>query len=113
MNVNFLTHDGKPVFVVIPYNEYRELLLKAGEVSKHEDNLTIPQEVVDLKYDTKCTLIRAWRLYLDKTQLEVATELGISQGAYSQIENNIKCRRNTLVKLAKVFGVETGQLTLR
>ena len=59
--------DGKPAFVVIPYDEYKK--------SRAEG--TIPHEVVSATVDG-ATPVRAWREYLRLTQAEVAERLGIA-----------------------------------
>ncbi|WP_420883223.1 helix-turn-helix domain-containing protein [Victivallis vadensis] len=56
--------------------------------------------------------MKAWRVYLKKTQKEVAEALGITQGAYSQIENAESNQKGTLEKVGRVLGLEVGQLTL-
>ena len=74
--------------------------------------MTFPQAVIDYKYDNNCSFIKAWRVYLKKTQKEVAASLGITQGAYSQIENAESNQKSTLEKVSKALGLEIGQLTL-
>ncbi|WP_397452667.1 helix-turn-helix domain-containing protein [Pseudomonas sp. NA-150] len=94
--------DGKPAFVVIPYEDY---LLQHGG-----DDL-IPHEVVSLMVEG-ATPIRAWREYLDLTQEEVARRLGISQPAYAQQETVAKPRKVTREKIAIAFGIRAEQLEL-
>ena len=110
MNVQIITQNNKPAFAVIPYSEYEELLSRVQQ--KINDDLLIPQEIIDYKYDNNCSLVKAWRVYLGKTQKEVAEGLGITQGAYSQIEKTENNQKATLKKIAKIFDVEVEQLTL-
>jgi DNA-binding XRE family transcriptional regulator len=94
--------DGKPAFVVIPYQDY---------VSKHGANDLIPHEVVSLIVDGS-TPIRAWREYLDLTQEEIAGRLGISQPAYAQQESVARPRKVTREKIARAFGIPPEQLDI-
>ncbi len=94
--------DGKPAFVVIPYEEY---------LSQHGGNNLIPHEVVSLMVDG-ATPIRAWREHLHLTQDEVARRLGISQPAYAQQETVAKPRKATREKIAMAFGIRADQLEI-
>jgi len=58
------------------------------------------------------SLIKAWRIYRGKTQSEVATALGITQSAFSQIEKNSHNQGGTLRRIAAVLDVKSEQLTL-
>lgn len=111
MNVQIITQNNRPAFAVIPFEQY-EALLKKAEIKAEDDNLKFPQEVVDLKYDKNYSFVKAWRIYLKKTQREVADALGMTQGAYSQIENSESNKKSTLEKIAAVFDLKVGQLTL-
>lgn len=93
--------DGKPAFVVIPYDEYRKSL--------NEERGTIPHEVVSATVDG-ATPVRAWREYLKLTQAEVATRLGISQPSYAKQENSDSLRRSTIEKIAAALGITVEQL---
>ncbi|HPY90371.1 MAG TPA: helix-turn-helix transcriptional regulator [Lentisphaeria bacterium] len=112
MNVQVIMQDGRPAFAVMPFAQYEQLLKKAEMTENQADKLTFPQEVIDYKYDNNCSFIKAWRVYLKKTQKEVAASLGITQGAYSQIENAESNQKSTLEKVSKALGLEIGQLTL-
>jgi len=94
--------DGKPAFVVIPYEEY---------VSQCGASDLIPHEVVSLIVDG-ATPIRAWREYLDLTQDDVAKRLGITQPAFAQQESVAKPRKITREKIAKAFGIRADQLDI-
>ena len=103
-NHHIIEHKGKPVAVVVPYDEY---LVKFN----HEP--TIPDEVVRKVIVENFSLIRAWREYKGYTQEEIAERMGISQPAYQQIEGKTaKPRSVTLQKLANAFGIKEEQLYL-
>src|SRR5690606_36696271 len=103
INVQII-HDaeGKPSFVVIPYEEY-------VAQQNRTDEALIPHEVISRCVDGY-TPARAWREYLKLTQAEIAERLGISQSAYAQQEKNIRPRKRTLKRLAAALGVSVSQL---
>ncbi len=110
MSVQIIVHNNVPAFAVIPYDEYMKLLKAAPKNAT--DDLLIPNEVVGMMIEQKCSLIKAWRTHLGKTQKEVAEALGIGQSAFAQIEKSKSNQRTTLEKVAKVFGIEPEQLSL-
>ena len=102
-NVQFIEQGGRPVFVVIPYEEYLKLL--------PPEKVTIPHEVVGLVVKKDMNLVKAWRTYLGMTQAEVAKKAGMSQAALSQMEKSEnKLRNATLEKLADTMGLSAEQL---
>jgi len=102
-NVQFIEQSGKPVFVVIPYEEYLKLL--------QPEEVTIPHEVVGLVVKKGMNLVKAWRTYLGITQAEVAKKAGISQAALSQMEKSEnELRTATLEKLAAAMRISVEQL---
>ena len=103
--INFQTilgEDGKPAFVVVPYNEFRRM---TGGFTPG----TIPHVVVSAVVDGATSLV-AWREYLRLTQAEVATRMGVSQAAYAQMEASKRPRKATLVNIAAALGLELDQL---
>jgi DNA-binding XRE family transcriptional regulator len=109
MNVHIdhqiIHHNGTPMFVIVPYDQYQALLESSG---LHD---TIPHEVVKKSLVEGLGLIRAWREYLGLTQKEVAERMGISQAALSQMESGEKKLRNTTrKKLASALGINPEQL---
>jgi DNA-binding XRE family transcriptional regulator len=103
--INFQTilgEDGKPVFVVVPYNEFRRM---SGAFTPG----TIPHAVVSAVVDG-ATPLAAWREYLRVTQAEVAARMGISQAAYAQMEAAKRPRKATLAKIAAALGLDVEQL---
>ena len=102
-NVQFIEQGGKPVFAIIPYEEYLKLL--------PPEEVTIPHEVVGLVIKKGMNLVKAWRTYLGMTQAEVAKKAGLSQAALSQMEKREnKLRNATLKKLAEAMGISIEQL---
>jgi DNA-binding XRE family transcriptional regulator len=100
--------DGKPAFVVIPFDEYVRLFPQAPRVPECD---AIPHEVVGLTIKKGYTLARAWREYLELTQKEVARRMGITQAALSQMESGEKrFRKVTLEKLSRAMGIGVEQL---
>jgi predicted transcriptional regulator len=92
--------DGKPAFVVIPYDEYK---------ATAERDLT-PHAVVEKMILEDMTAARAWREHLGLTQTEVAERMGVSQSAYAQQENSTKLRKATREKIAAALGIDAGLL---
>ncbi len=102
-----IMHEGRPAFVVIPYNEY----IRLRRPFVPEDGESVPNDVIWLTIDKGYTLVRAWREYLSLTQKEVAEKAGITQAALSQMESGEKkLRKATLEKLAEALGVSVEQL---
>ncbi|MBN2402649.1 MAG: helix-turn-helix transcriptional regulator [Spirochaetes bacterium] len=102
-NIQYIEQNGKPVFAIIPYDEYIKLL--------PSENVTIPHEVVGLVIKKGMNLVKAWRTHLGFTQSEIAKKAGITQAALSQMENTENTLRSaTLEKLAKAMGLSLEQL---
>ena len=74
-----LGEDGKPAFVVVPYNAFRRM--RGGFTPG-----MIPNAVVGMVFDGSMSAAKAWREYLRLTQAEVAVRMGVSQAAYAQME---------------------------
>ncbi|MEW6334688.1 MAG: helix-turn-helix transcriptional regulator [Thermodesulfobacteriota bacterium] len=107
-NIQTILQDGKPVFVVIPFDEYLRLFPEAAGLPEGKP---IPREVVGLTIGKGYPLIRAWREYKGLTQKEVAKRMGITQAALSQMESGHKrLRKVTLEKLAAAMGIGADQL---
>ena len=104
-SVQIIEKDGHPMFAVIPYEDYLNLLPK-------DERATVPHEVVGLVVKEGMNLVRAWRKYLGLTQAEISRRAGISQAALSQMERaDNKLRNATLEKLARAMGLSIDQLT--
>jgi len=107
-NIQIIKQNGHPAFVVIPYDEYIRAFRRAPRIPESGN---IPNDVVWLSIDKGYTLARAWREYLGLTQKEIASRMGISQAALSQMESGEKkLRKASLEKLAHALGVTVEQL---
>jgi DNA-binding XRE family transcriptional regulator len=95
--------DGKPAFVVVPYDQFRRM---NGGLAKG----AVPNEVVNLSFERGVSPIAAWREHLGLTQAEVAGRIGITQAAYAQMERVKQPRKATLEKVAGAMGLEAEQL---
>jgi DNA-binding XRE family transcriptional regulator len=104
-----IEHGGKPMFVVVPYEEYLELTEESPE---SDDDVLLPSEVVDIALSDGKSLIRAWREHRGKTQAEIAAAVGVTRQAYAQMEEKgSKPRRVTLQKIAAALDCDVAQLT--
>jgi len=107
-DIQIITQDGRPAFVVIPYDEYVRTHRTEPRIP---ENGYIPNEVVKRTALENITLVRAWREFLGFTQAAVAERMGISQAALSQMESGEKrLRKATIQKLATALGVQPEQL---
>jgi len=70
----------------------------------------IPAAVVDLAMDNAWSAARAWRERKKLTQAEVAQRMGITQGAYAQLEVKKTIRKSSREKIAKALGIHESQL---
>ena len=94
--------DGQPAFVVIPYQDFLKINLRAETLISHE--------VVSAMVDG-ATAIKAWREYMGLTQAEVSSRMGISQAALVQMESpEGRPRKATLRKVAEVLEISLEQL---
>lgn len=101
-NIQVITGpDGKPAFVVIPYDEYCQ--------TRTIERGTVPHDVVSATVDGT-TPVRAWREYLKLTQAEVAARLGVSQPTYAKQERSCSLRWSSQEKIAAAFGITVEQL---
>ena len=119
--------DGKPQYVVIPYDEYYRLRLQLAD-SDDEDNdeweeipcehdeyddTSLPGVVCDIMEKEAVSLQAAWRIHCGLSQKEVAEKLGISQSAVSQLESpDSRPQKRTREKLAAIYGCKQEQISL-
>ncbi|SPA55236.1 helix-turn-helix domain-containing protein [Cupriavidus taiwanensis] len=96
--------DGKPAFVVIPYEDYLTQFAQAADL--------IPHAVVRRVLIDDVPSLRAWREHLGLTQAEVAARLGISQPAYAQQENSERLRKTSRERIAAALGITAAQLDI-
>ncbi|ARU04743.1 transcriptional regulator [Comamonas serinivorans] len=94
--------DGRPAFVVVPYDEFLKAFEQSGEL--------VPDAVVRLAFDGEMSPAKAWRTHLELTQAEVASRMGITQGAYAQLEASQNLRKSSREKIAAALGITPGQL---
>jgi len=107
-NPQIITQNGKPAFVVIPWNEYQELIHK--QVESEEADVWFPNEVVKANVRGE-SLIKAWREYFKLTQAELAAKAGMKQSALARLESHkVSPRKATLAKLAEAMGIGVEQL---
>lgn len=94
MSVQFINHNDKPEYAVLPFDEY-QLLLKRAEVwednktfdlSLLSDEETIPLEVVERLIDENQLLV--WREYRGLSQADLANRSGVSVDIIQQIETS-------------------------
>src|SRR4051812_35621586 len=105
INYQTILEKGKPVFAVVPYREFLRIYPQA----KYEQG--IPHEVMRQVIKHNQGRIRAWREYLGLTQDEVASRIGITQAALSQMEMpKARLRKKTLEKLAAAMNLRVEQL---
>ena len=96
---------GHPAFAVIPFAQYQALV--KGKQKVEPD---IPAAVVDLAMDKQWSGARAWREHMALTQTEVAQRMGITQGAYAQLEAKKTIRKSSREKIANALGIHESQL---
>jgi predicted DNA-binding protein (UPF0251 family) len=97
---------GHPAFAVLPFADYQSLL--HNKPMRAEP--AIPLAVVDRALTDDCSAARAWREYLELTQTEVASRMGITQGSYAQLEAKKTIRKASREKIAKGLGIDATQL---
>lgn len=103
-----ITKNGKPVFAVIPWDEYQVLV--RNQATPDESDIWFPNEVVkaNVRGDS---LIKSWREYFKLTQAKLAEKAGMKQAALARLEtNNTTPRKSTLAKLADAMGISVEQL---
>lgn len=86
--------------------------MQVAIAQKKDEKITVPLDVAEMHVIEGFSLIKAWRIYQKKTQREVAQTMGITQGAFSQMEKSQTNQRETLQKIAAVFGISPMQLTM-
>ena len=78
--------------------------------SEHREDGSVPHGVMKFVLLRNHTLQRAWREHLGITQKELATRIGITQSALSQLEVSEKLQAATREKLATGLGILAAQL---
>ncbi|MDD5597889.1 MAG: helix-turn-helix transcriptional regulator [Victivallaceae bacterium] len=80
------------------------------QLRQEDETETIPHEVVSYMIDHECSIVKAWRVRLKKTQKEIAEKMGITQRSYSAIENSKTNQKATLEKIAAALEISPAQL---
>ena len=87
-SVKILRDKGsRPTFAVLPFADYQALV---GNQPPAEPS--IPIVVVGYALEHAWSAARAWREHKELTQTEVAHRMGITQGAYAQLEAKTRIR---------------------
>ena len=105
-NVQIVKHNGIPVAAVLPWTEFRRLA-----AMDEPKTAGIPQAVVELTLAGNSP-VKAWRKHLGMTQAAAAKKIGMTQGAYAQIEKAKYHQAATLRKIAEAFGIEFDQIDM-
>jgi len=60
--------------------------------------------------DNEWSAARAWREHKALTQTGVAQRMGITQGAYAQLEAKKRIRKSSREKIARALGIHESRL---
>jgi len=110
----YITEDGLPTFVVLPYEEYESLLdkleeiedIQAVELAKADKSERFPLELVEELASGK-NAIKVFREYRKLPQSHLAKTVGVSRQYIFQIENDERAgTTRVLKKIAKILGVD-------
>ncbi len=123
MKAQIIEKDGKPEFVVIPYEDYRHLLelledeADARTVAEFHEaysagrEFLVPDEIVRRELDGESP-IKLWREYRGLTQQALGKLAGISKPYLSQIETGKRQGTvETLTAIAHALEVPLDVLT--
>jgi predicted transcriptional regulator len=100
-----ISHNGKPAFAVIPWDEYQLLISK-----KQEADVWFPNDVVKAN-SSGASLVTAWREHFAMTQEELAAKSGMKQASIARLEKgHAGARRSTLARIAVAMGIMVEQL---
>lgn len=110
-NHTILEANGKPAFVVLPYDEYLKLTGENKPFGRIPADGTTPHEVMRLAVKNDWSMIRAWREHLGLTQTEMARRLDIRQPSYAAMEApDAKPKKITKDRIAAAMGISLEQL---
>lgn len=105
-NIQYIKNKlGEPEYAIVPIKVFKELTQTASLQA-------VPHAVVGKTLIEGLSPIKAWREHLGFTQTEVAERMGISQAAFSQMENAKRISRNTRKKIATALGIESDLLDI-
>jgi len=111
LHPTILETNGRPAFVVLPYDEYVKLSGKPNHVGRIPSDGTTPHEVMRLAVKNGWSMMRAWREHLGLTQAEMARRLEIRQPSYAAMEApDAKPKKATRQRIAAAMGITQEQL---
>ncbi|NYT61144.1 helix-turn-helix transcriptional regulator [Alcaligenaceae bacterium] len=111
INHTILEVNGKPAFVVLPYDEYLKLTGERNPSGRIPADGTTPHEVMRLCVKNDWSMIRAWREHLGLTQAEMARRLEIRQPSYAAMEStDAKPKKITRERIAAAMEISLEQL---
>jgi len=105
-----LEHDGKPAYVVVRYERWRDLLAQVEEMDEvraydrakaRTDQETVPIALADAILAGQSP-IRVWREHRGLTQEQLADAAGIRRAYVAQLETGR--RRGSTAVLARIAG---------
>ena len=111
-DVQIIKENDVPAFAVIPFAQYEEMRRRLAIAENLDAKIRFPLEVAEMIALKGYNPIKAWRVYRGKTQREIASAMGITQGAFSQIEKSAHNQSDTLRRVAAALDVKPEQLTL-
>ena len=120
--MEILRHEGKPAFVVMPFDEYQALVERledaedtrayreARDAINHGRDELIPEEMTLRLLEE--SPVRVWREYRQLKQKELSELAGVKVSMLSQIENgNKQGSLDTMKRLAAALKVDLDDLT--
>jgi hypothetical protein len=109
IDVQIIHANGRPAFVVIPYDQFKRLYPETPGVPEGDG---IPHAVVKRHITEAISMPRAWREHLRLTQEELAARMGITQAAVARMEMpGKKLQKATRQRLAEALGITPQQLS--
>lgn len=111
-DIQFIGKDGKDMFAILPIDEYRRLIEKAGEEDGGTDqDMTYPDHVVRriaIDDENPVKVLREWR---GKTQEDLAKDANLSTNYISMIETGRRAlSKKTAVSFADILNVDWDML---
>lgn len=110
IDYQIIKKNGHPEFAILPF-EQMQYLLRCVQDTENED-VTIPDEVVRLVVVEQNSPMRAWRLYLQLTQTEVAERLSVTQPIVARMEKKFKLNPKTAKRVALALNIKIAQLDI-
>jgi DNA-binding XRE family transcriptional regulator len=114
-----LKHEGKPAYVVLRYETWRDLLERADETEQVRaydrakaapDQETVPIAIADALLAGQSP-IRVWRAYRGMTQDQLARATGVRRPYIAQLESGKRHgSTRVLADIARALGVDVEDL---